>query len=87
MSKTARSVPFLPVTQSEKNTSASAAELHRARCGSNGTGIGPPTLPAALAAKRVIRSRVGLHQDGRRAVVLQEALERHIAAGFISLPE
>ena len=67
-----------------KNTSASEADFQRARCGSGGTGLSPPTLPAALAAKRVTRSRVGLHQDGRRAVVVHYAPERHIAAGFIS---
>ena len=44
-------------------------------------------MPAALAAKPVTRSRVGLHQDGRRAVLVHAAPERRNLAGFISLRE
>ena len=69
------SVPFLAVTQYEENTSASPAELQRARSGSDGTGLSPLTMPAALAAKRPTRSRVGLHEDGCLAVVVHEAPE------------
>ena len=78
---------FYPVHNTKKNTSASPAELHRARCGSGGTGLGPLTLPAAHAATRPTKSRVGLHEDGRLAVIVHEAPERHIARSFISLPE
>ena len=85
------SVTFLPRSQSEKKYYASPAELQRAmqraRCGSDGTGLGPPILPAALAAERLTRCRVGLHQDGRRAVLVHAAPERRNLRGFISLPE
>ena len=69
---TAGRITFLRESQYEKNTSASAAELRRAPCGSDGTRLRPPTLPVAHTATRATTSRVGLHQDGRRAVVVHE---------------
>ena len=60
-----------------KNTSASPVELQRARCGSDGTGLIPPTLPAAHAATRPTISRVSLHEEGRLAVVVHRGREAY----------
>ena len=44
-------------------------------------------MPAADAATRPTISRVSFHDDGRLAVVVHEAPDRHIAGLSISLPE
>ena len=69
------SVTFLPRSQSEKKYYASPVELQRARSGSDGIGLSPPIIPAALAAMRPTRSRMGLHEEGCHVVVVHEAHE------------
>ena len=64
------SVPFLPCSQSEKKSCTSPAERPRARRDSDGTGLCSPIMHAALAAMRPIEARVGLHEDGCRAVLV-----------------
>ena len=66
-----RSVPHFYRDHNPKKTSCtSPAERPRARRDSDGTGLCSPIMHATLAAMRPIEARVGLHEDGCRAVLV-----------------
>ena len=57
----------------KKKSCTSPAEPQRARRDSDGTGLCSPIMHAALAALWPIEARVGLHEDGCRAVLVSSA--------------
>ena len=61
---------FYRAHNTKKTSCTSPAERPRARRDSDGTGLCSPIMHAALAAMRPIEVRVGLHEDGCRAVLV-----------------
>ena len=57
----------------ETTSCTSLAERQRGRRDSDGTGLSSPIMRAALAAMRPTEARVGLHEDGCRAVLVSDA--------------
>ena len=64
---------FYPAHDTKKTSYTSPAERQRVRRDSDGTGLCSPIMRAALAAMRPIEARVGLHEDGCRAVLVSHA--------------